>query len=87
MRYDEIETVEQLYQYAWQMFEIYSMPRNTPHWEEYWASVCKSMEEKRAQIARPRRMRLDPREGNDPDLDAAQSLYAPRGRGGDTRYD
>lgn len=62
MRYDDIKTLDDCIRYLEQMEALYSMPKNTPHWEEYWASVLRSVEEKRADIrqAQRYRMHLDP---------------------------
>lgn len=62
MRYDEIKTLADCDAYFQQMMDLYSMPKDGPHWEEYLASVSRSVEEKRAHIreAQHYRMRIDP---------------------------
>lgn len=62
MRFDEINTSEDCDTYLEQMYVLYSMPKNTDHWDEYWSTIIRTVAEKRAEITglKPYHMRLSP---------------------------
>lgn len=82
MRFDEIKTLDECDAYLEQMYALYSMPKNTEHFHEYWASVTKSVAEKRNEIMgeNRRRMILDPAKIPQHDHHAGEncSLSCPR---------